>query len=286
MEGFPVGVRFHPTDNELVSYYLHNKATMGDGFQSPYVSDCPDFYGKWEPWTVWDKYGGNSHVEDGEPLFFFTKRKKLNPNGTRFDRKMGTGTWSNQYFVKVVEEGKVIGLKRDFRYEGGSSSDQNNAWLMHEYELNKNDVTVLCTLRKKPTKPPPRGSETKKESVDENQRKRKLDEIVDDLEQDLDERRKLIRDLDQRRKLRANRPRKEETSCEEQGGSITIDHHQGSSSWTPCDEAYRPELVPDLATADDIVFTTYDFFASTPDDPLHVESNEFLDQFYEDNDFN
>ncbi|XP_050384103.1 NAC domain-containing protein 19-like [Argentina anserina] len=230
MKSFPIGFRFHPTDDELVSYYLRNKAQLGDEYRSSHVPNCPEFYGKSEPWTIWDKYGGHA-VEDGEPLFFFAKRKRLNPKSSRFDRKVGTGTWSGQYRVKVMEEGKVIGVKRDFRYERGSSADQNNRWLMDEYELNKNDITVLCTLRKNPTNPPPKTddpadpspethvSETVESTVDESRRKRKFDDFIGDLEQDLDQRRKLIADLEQRRMLRGNKqPRTEGTSWVEQGG--------------------------------------------------------------------
>nr|XP_011458554.1 PREDICTED: uncharacterized protein LOC101298970 isoform X5 [Fragaria vesca subsp. vesca] len=42
-------------------------------------------------------------------------------------------------------------MKREFRYERGSHPDQNNCWLMQEFEMDVNDSLVLCTLRKKPS---------------------------------------------------------------------------------------------------------------------------------------
>ncbi|KAL6124710.1 hypothetical protein ACLB2K_077221 [Fragaria x ananassa] len=64
-----VGFRFHPTDRELVAYYLHNRAVMGDQFQSSFVFNCPDIYGQTEPWIIWDLFGGNL-IEEGEALEF------------------------------------------------------------------------------------------------------------------------------------------------------------------------------------------------------------------------
>ncbi|XP_062020914.1 NAC domain-containing protein 53-like [Rosa rugosa] len=156
--GYPIGIgyRFHPTDEELVGYFLQQRAKMGNQFHSNEISEYSEFYGQEEPWVVWDKNGGSS-VDDGEPLFFFTKRKKLNPNGKRFDSKVGSGTWSGQFSREVVAEDRdtgcrITGMRREFRYEGGCDPEQNNSWLMQEYELCATDVLVLCTLKKNPRK--------------------------------------------------------------------------------------------------------------------------------------
>ncbi|KAM5575296.1 NAC domain-containing protein 101-like [Rosa sericea] len=154
--GFPVGVRFHPTDQELVGHYLHNRVVMGDQFQTKSVSDCPDFYGQNEPWVIWDLYGGNKS-RNVEALYFFTHRNKLNTTAECFDQKVGSGTWREQHSEDVVaKDDSVMGISRHFQYEGGSDSHQNGAWLMQEYQImtthHNNDATdqelVLCTLRK------------------------------------------------------------------------------------------------------------------------------------------
>ncbi|KAK9929667.1 hypothetical protein M0R45_026757 [Rubus argutus] len=153
MEGYPVGFRFHPLDEELVGYYLYNRSVLGHQFRPLFFAECPDFYGESEPWVIWESYGGPK-LEDGEPLHLFTERHKLNPKGKHFARKVGSGTWSAQYARHVVEDSVLLGVKREFRYEGGVCSNQNNAWLMQEYEITENDFTVLCTLRKNPKRPP------------------------------------------------------------------------------------------------------------------------------------
>ncbi|XP_024171949.1 NAC domain-containing protein 101-like [Rosa chinensis] len=135
---YPVGYRFHPTDLELVAYYLHNRVAMVDQFRSSPILDCPDFYGKNEPWLIWDMFRAQSNnMKEEETLYFFTHRKKLNPKAKKFDRKVGLGTWSAQYSKNVVaaDDDSVIGIKREFRYEGGSDPHQNGAWLMQGYQI-------------------------------------------------------------------------------------------------------------------------------------------------------
>ncbi|KAL6218074.1 hypothetical protein ACLB2K_011291 [Fragaria x ananassa] len=150
MQGFGVGFRFHPTERELVGYFLRNRASMGSEFRPGTVVECRDFYGKTEPWVIWDSHGGPG-LDEGESLYFFTERHRLHGTGNRFNRKVGSGTWSAQRPLKVEQNGEVIGMKREFRYERGSHPDQNNCWLMQEFEMDVNDSLVLCTLRKKPS---------------------------------------------------------------------------------------------------------------------------------------
>lgn len=167
--GLRVGMRFHPTDKELVGHYLLNRAVTGDQFQTKFVSGCPGFYGQNEPWVIWDQYGGNKS-DDVEALYFYTHRKKFNPTAKCFDLKVGSGTWREQRSEDDVDEegsedavdkdGSVIGIRRDYQYEDGCDPHQNGAWLMREYQMktttHNNDATdqelVLCVLRKNPEK--------------------------------------------------------------------------------------------------------------------------------------
>ncbi|XP_061999032.1 NAC domain-containing protein 101-like [Rosa rugosa] len=148
-----VGYRFHPTDLELVAYYLHNRAAMVDQFRSSPIFDFPNFYGQNEPWLIWDMFCAQSNStmkeEEEEPLYFFTHRKKLNPKAKKFDRKVGSGTWSAQYSKNVVaaDDDSVIGIKREFRYEGGSDPHQNGAWLMQEYQITSHSNDLLQTVQ-------------------------------------------------------------------------------------------------------------------------------------------
>ncbi|XP_024200603.1 NAC domain-containing protein 37 [Rosa chinensis] len=92
----PVGVRFLPTDHELLDYFLRTRIAMGDHFHSDFVADCPHFYVDNEPWVVWQIHGGgeSKKVEDEKTIYFFTHRRRLSPTAKRFDRKVGSGTWS------------------------------------------------------------------------------------------------------------------------------------------------------------------------------------------------
>ncbi|KAM5548722.1 NAC domain-containing protein 71 [Rosa sericea] len=292
--GYPIGYRFHPTDEELVGYFLYHRARMGNQFHSNEISEYSEFYGQEEPWVVWDKSGGSS-VDDGEPLFFFTKRKKLNPNSKRFDRKVGSGTWSGQFSREVVAEDRdtgcrITGMRREFRYEGGCDPEQNNSWLMQEYELCATDVLVLCTLKKNPRKARPSTSTATTSSAQTNGKKRKR--IVDN-------------------QPKAVRSEKAET-CEEQQSTICVDltdlEETNSESrdhqlLQAVDQDYHPELHPDLVQSNEHLFFMEELFAPSPlnvQDPLpHLESNEsqsqdqsyvrsndqFQDHSYEDNSF-
>lgn len=278
--GYPVGVRFHPTDHELVDYYLQNRAAMGDQFRSDFVSDCPDFYGEMEPWVVWQMYGGgeSNKVEDEEPLFFFTHRRKLNPTAKRFDRKVGSGTWSGQYSREIVAEDDdsvVIGIKREFRYEGGLNSRQNGAWLMQEYQItNDNDSTlVLCTLRKNPRKAPPPTPTDQKRSVI------KMTRVNDN-------KRKGI--VDQLRKPKAKKQKREYTCDQEQEGSsvdqpkmevLTYQFHGHDQ------DCYYPELYPELNVDKHDFFMVDELLAPTPSDQSYEGNNLDLvshEQIYDD----
>ncbi|PRQ32654.1 putative transcription factor NAM family [Rosa chinensis] len=208
--GLPVGVRFHPTDHELLDYYLRTRIAMGDHFHSDFVADCPHFYGDNEPWVVWQIYGGgeSKKVEDEKTLYFFTHRRRLSPTTKRFDRKVGSGTWSGQNSREVEDDGVVIGLKREFRYEGGCDSRHNDAWLMQEFQLINDDSDfVLCTLRKNPRKAPPTPT-AQGSNVVENTRVN-------------DKKRKSI--VDQPRKPKSKKQKKEESCHQEQEGSSIVD---------------------------------------------------------------
>ncbi|XP_050368758.1 NAC transcription factor 29-like [Argentina anserina] len=178
--GLEVGLRFIPTEQELVGHYLQMRIAMGDEFQSNFVSECPEFFGEKEPWVIWQIYGGGDSKNDEETLYFFTNRRRFSPTAKRFIRKVGSGTWSGQHPKKVVDDdGLVIGEKREFRYENGCDSRQNDRWLMQEFQgVDDSCDLVLCTLRKSPRKAPPAVKRNLTEKAkDDNKRKRGL--VVD-----------------------------------------------------------------------------------------------------------
>jgi hypothetical protein len=54
----PVGFRFHPTDEELVGYYLHGK--VGRSQRDQLIQEL-DLY-KIEPWDLHGKSASNAHL--------------------------------------------------------------------------------------------------------------------------------------------------------------------------------------------------------------------------------
>ncbi|CAK7338418.1 unnamed protein product [Dovyalis caffra] len=91
--GIPIGLRFQPSDRDLVIHYLYKNV---EGFPLPSDSTVPfcDLYGHQEPWEIWDAFGGI----DNENLFFFTNLKKMSPIISRTNRQVGSsgGTWQDE----------------------------------------------------------------------------------------------------------------------------------------------------------------------------------------------
>ncbi|XP_062016539.1 NAC domain-containing protein 101-like [Rosa rugosa] len=254
----PVGVRFLPTDHELLDYYLRTRIAMGDQFRTDFVADCPHFYGDKEPWVVWQIYGGgeSKKVEDEKTLYFFTHRRRLSPTAKRFDRKVGSGTWSGQYSREVEDDGVVIGLKREFRYEGGCDESHNDAWLMQEFQLDDDSDLVLCSLRKNPRKA--QGSNDKKRSIG-----------------------------DQPTKPKSKRQKKEGSCVHQEQGSSTVHpnyelpypqmdvHPNHELPYPQMDDLdfYFPEIYPDLFVDDGRdLFTMDELLGQTP---VWEEGNNF-----------
>ncbi|PRQ32659.1 putative transcription factor NAM family [Rosa chinensis] len=229
----PVGVRFLPTDHELLDYFLRTRIAMGDHFHSDFVADCPHFYVDNEPWVVWQIHGGgeSKKVEDEKTIYFFTHRRRLSPTAKRFDRKVGSGTWSRH-------------LERDFRYEGGCDSRHNEAWLMQEFQLiDDHSDFVLCSLRKNPRKAPPTPT-AQGSNVVENTR------VVND------KKRKSI--VDQPRKPKSKKQKKE-GSCHQEEGSSTL-HPNYELPYPQMDDLdfYFPEIYPELFVDDERDLFTMD----------------------------
>ncbi|KAF3785038.1 NTM1-like 9 protein [Nymphaea thermarum] len=151
----PLGFRFRPTDEELVSHYLKGKIKGrkdGDGV-IPEVDVC-----KWEPWEL----PGMSLIPSVDPeWFFFCPRDRKYPNGQRTNRATGSGYWKatgKDRRIKAKKDAKLIGTKKTLVfYQGRAPEGKRRNWVMHEYHANKcddlnglQDAFVLCRLFKKP----------------------------------------------------------------------------------------------------------------------------------------
>ncbi|KAL2247334.1 NAC domain-containing protein 92 [Sesamum indicum] len=138
-ENLPPGFRFHPTDEELITYYLSNKVSDFD-FTTRAVADVD--LNKCEPWDLPAK------ASMGEKeWYFFSLRDRKYPTGLRTNRATEAGYWKTTGKDKEIFRGNVlVGMKKTLVfYRGRAPKGEKTNWVMHEYRLQNN-------LAFKPTK--------------------------------------------------------------------------------------------------------------------------------------
>lgn len=156
------GFRFHPTDEELVRYYLRRKA-CGMPFRFQAVSEI-DVY-KSEPWEL-AEYSSlkNRDLE----WYFFSPVDRKYGNGSRLNRATGKGYWKATGKDRSVRhKSKTIGMKKTLVFHSGRAPDgKRTNWVMHEYRLTDEeliqagviqDAYVLCRIFQKSGLGPPNG---------------------------------------------------------------------------------------------------------------------------------
>ncbi|KAJ8618415.1 hypothetical protein MRB53_014601 [Persea americana] len=133
--GLPPGFRFHPTDEELVSYYLKRKI-QGLKIELDIIPEI-DLY-KCEPWELADK----SFLPSRDPeWYFFGPRDRKYPNGFRTNRATHAGYWkSTGKDRRVVCQNGTTGMKKTLvYYRGRAPQGIRTDWVMHEYRLDDKD---------------------------------------------------------------------------------------------------------------------------------------------------
>ncbi|KAJ0235165.1 NAC domain-containing protein 78 [Hirschfeldia incana] len=158
------GFRFHPTDEELVRYYLKRKVC-----NKPFKLDAisvTDVY-KSEPWDLPDKSKLKSR--DLEWYFFSMLDKKYN-NGSKTNRATEKGYWKTTGKDREIRNGsRAVGMKKTLVYhKGRAPRGERTNWVMHEYrltdeELKKTgapqDAFVLCRIFQKSGTGPKNGEQ-------------------------------------------------------------------------------------------------------------------------------
>lgn len=149
----PPGFRFHPTDEELVGYYLRKKVAS-QKIDLDVIRDI-DLY-KIEPWDLQERCR-IGHEEQNEWYFFSHKDKKY-PTGTRTNRATMTGFWKATGRDKAVyDKTKLIGMRKTLVfYKGRAPNGQKSDWIIHEYRLESDENAlpqeegwVVCRAFKK-----------------------------------------------------------------------------------------------------------------------------------------
>ncbi|XP_076946072.1 NAC domain-containing protein 7-like [Bidens hawaiensis] len=149
----PPGFRFHPTDEELVDYYLRKKIAS-KSIDLNVIKDI-DLY-RIEPWDLQDlcKLG----TDEQNDWYFFSYKDRKYPTGNRTNRATKAGFWKATGRDKgIYSKHNLVGMRKTLVfYKGRAPNGEKSDWLMHEYRLetNENNTTqeegwVVCRAFKK-----------------------------------------------------------------------------------------------------------------------------------------
>ncbi|CAF1930261.1 hypothetical protein Bca4012_072887 [Brassica carinata] len=130
------GFRFHPTDEELVVYYLKRKI-CGRKLRINAIG-VVDVY-KVDPTEL----PGLSVLKSGDrQWFYFTPRNRKYPNAARSSRGTATGYWKATGKDRIiVYNSRSVGLKKTLVfYRGRAPNGERTDWVMHEYTMDEEEL--------------------------------------------------------------------------------------------------------------------------------------------------
>ncbi|KAL0403614.1 UNVERIFIED_CONTAM: NAC domain containing protein 50 [Sesamum radiatum] len=173
------GFRFHPTDEELVRYYLRRKV-CGKPFRFQAVTEI-DVY-KSEPWSLLKRFAlldvflndvefyfvqfvgdNDGFVLDYSSLrtrdlewYFFSPVDRKYGNGSRLNRATGKGYWKATGKDRSVRhKNQTIGMKKTLVFHSGRAPDgKRTNWVMHEYRLCDSELERAGVSQKSGLGPP------------------------------------------------------------------------------------------------------------------------------------
>ncbi|KAJ3681454.1 hypothetical protein LUZ60_015943 [Juncus effusus] len=128
----PPGFRFHPTDSELVLYYLKRKI-MQKPLHFEAVSEI-DLY-KYAPWDLPEK----SCLRTKDRVwYFFSPRDRKYTNGQRANRATSFGFWKTTGNDRpIVHDDRKVGMKKTLIFHKGKApKGERTDWVMYEYRLD------------------------------------------------------------------------------------------------------------------------------------------------------
>ncbi|KAK1431530.1 hypothetical protein QVD17_07990 [Tagetes erecta] len=147
----PPGFRFHPTDEELITFYLASKV-FGSSFCGVDIAEVD--LNRCEPWELPEV------AKMGErEWYFYSLRDRKYPTGLRTNRATGSGYWkATGKDREVYSSGSgrtLLGMKKTLVfYKGRAPHGEKTKWVMHEYRLDGDfayrhtckDEWVICRI--------------------------------------------------------------------------------------------------------------------------------------------
>ncbi|KAJ8634499.1 hypothetical protein MRB53_008766 [Persea americana] len=155
-ETLPPGFRFHPTDEELITYYLTHKIA-DTSFTGRAITDVD--LNKCEPWDL----PGKAKMGEKE-WYFFSLRDRKYPTGVRTNRATNAGYWKTTGKDKEIFKSatataasELVGMKKTLVfYKGRAPRGEKTNWVIHEYRRQSKsgfktaeDAWVVCRVFQK-----------------------------------------------------------------------------------------------------------------------------------------
>ncbi|XP_052194167.1 NAC domain-containing protein 35-like [Diospyros lotus] len=146
------GFRFHPTEEELIDFYLRRKVE-GKRFNVELITFL-DLY-RYDPWEL----PAMAAIGEKE-WFFYVPRDRKYRNGDRPNRVTTSGYWKATGADRTIrgENSRSIGLKKTLVfYSGKAPKGIRTSWIMNEYRLPHHETErlqkaeiSLCRVYKRP----------------------------------------------------------------------------------------------------------------------------------------
>ncbi|CAN8266763.1 unnamed protein product [Cochlearia groenlandica] len=146
------GFRFHPTEEELIEFYLRRKVE-GKRFNVELITFL-DLY-RYDPWDL----PAMAAIGEKE-WYFYVPRDRKYRNGDRPNRVTTSGYWKATGADRMIrsETSRPIGLKKTLVfYSGKAPKGTRTSWIMNEYRLPHHETEKyqkaeisLCRVYKRP----------------------------------------------------------------------------------------------------------------------------------------
>ncbi|PWA48036.1 NAC domain containing protein 36 [Artemisia annua] len=146
------GFRFHPTEEELLQFYL-KKMVSGKNTHCDIIAYLNIYL--YDPWVL----PGLSKIGERE-WYFFVPRDRKHGSGGRPNRTTENGFWkatgSDRKILSLSDQKKVLGFKKTLVfYKGRAPRGSKTDWIMNEYRLPDSyplaKEIVLCKIYRKAT---------------------------------------------------------------------------------------------------------------------------------------